>query len=663
LKVMQRRLKNWTAKKVKYAIRKAEGLYQAWPIKRRRWVGAILLELVLDNCTWFTCAKRYRKNKKWSAQVIELQDGLRSALAQETEALEILYPFYYPMVVPPGDWAFGTPGGYRYHRLPLVKSHTTMASGTEHELQHGPAVYQAINAVQKTPWRINRKVLAVMEQCWKANTGKWPEIPLQNELPHHRTLVPYPEYGTEDEKKTWRQQAAQVYEHNISLTISRYQFLSNRMIAWKFYKQGAIYFPHQADFRGRIYPVPHPLQPQGSDLSRGLLEFADGKELGIDGFDWLLIHLANCFGVDKVDMRGRINWCWERLDKIVATAVDPFSDSWWAEADKPWQALACIFEIKASIDSPDYRSHLPVSVDGSNSGLQHFSAMLRDPEGARLTNLLPSPVPQDIYSLMAGWVNQVVEEDCARLVTTDDPLTLQTACKWWQGRINRKTLKRGTMTYVYGVTQQGIENYLMSDRFTEGMPNPYYAAKYLRRIIWKALQENVKGAATVMEWLRIVAKAGNEKNIPIRWVTPAGFVAVQEYLETDMVVIRTLERSIRYRVPRPEKQVNAYKQKNSLPPNFVHGQDAAHLILTVVACMAVGITHFAMIHDCYGTHAADVSLLNVVLREEFIKMYSGNVLEQFKAQVEAQLGVTVPDPPELGSFDIRLVRDSEFFFA
>ena len=48
-----------------------------------------------------------------------------------------------------------------------------------------------------------------------------------------------------------------------------------------------IYFPHNVDFRGRVYPIPPHLNHMGADISRGLLEFSEGKRLGSSGFRWL----------------------------------------------------------------------------------------------------------------------------------------------------------------------------------------------------------------------------------------------------------------------------------------------------------------------------------------------------------------------------------------
>ncbi|WP_260851748.1 DNA-directed RNA polymerase, partial [Micrococcus luteus] len=56
----------------------------------------------------------------------------------------------------------------------------------------------------------------------------------------------------------------------------------------------------------------------------------------------------------------------------------------------------------------NYNCSLPLAFDGSCSGIQHFSAMLRDSIGGRAVNLLPSDTVQDIYKIVADKVNEVL---------------------------------------------------------------------------------------------------------------------------------------------------------------------------------------------------------------------------------------------------------------
>src|SRR5689334_1249230 len=79
--------------------------------------------------------------------------------------------------------------------------------------------------------------------------------------------------------------------------------------------------------------------------------------------------------------------------------------NFWRGADDPWQFLAFCFEWADYLDAENegrpFISHLPVAVDGTCNGLQHFSAMLRDPVGGEAVNLTPSDRPQDIYQRVA----------------------------------------------------------------------------------------------------------------------------------------------------------------------------------------------------------------------------------------------------------------------
>ncbi len=73
-------------------------------------------------------------------------------------------------------------------------------------------------------------------------------------------------------------------------------------IAQSFKTCNKIYFPHNCDFRGRVYPVPPHLNHMGPDINRGMLSFSEGKRLGKEGLWWLKVHLANKFGKDKLPL-------------------------------------------------------------------------------------------------------------------------------------------------------------------------------------------------------------------------------------------------------------------------------------------------------------------------------------------------------------------------
>ena len=88
------------------------------------------------------------------------------------------------------------------------------------------------------------------------------------------------------------------------------------------------------------------------------------------------------------------------------------------------------------------------------------------------------------------------------------------------------------------------------------------------------------------------------------------------------------------------------------------------MMLTVNRLHSEGLRHFAMVHDSYGVHASDVDLLNRILREEFVRIYSEPVMWHFfKDLWKSNPGVALPSLPSPGTLDIRQVLDSPYFFA
>lgn len=207
-------------------------------------------------------------------------------------------------------------------------------------------------------------------------------------------------------------------------------------VATKFVEYDALHFVYFCDFRGRKYAMTTGVSPQGSDLQKALLHFAEGKPLHTQGAkDWFHITGANRYGYDKVDLQGRIDWVQEHREDILAAARDPVANGWWLKGSKPLQFLAWCFEYAEwQVLGDSFLSHLSAGMDGSCNGLQNFSAMLRDEVGGKATNLVPMPKPQDIY----GRVGEVT----TTLLLEVPPDPLEFSNRWLAHGINRSIVKR-----------------------------------------------------------------------------------------------------------------------------------------------------------------------------------------------------------------------------
>jgi DNA-directed RNA polymerase len=631
-------------------------------------LGELLIELAEENGLIKGEEKRCR-NK--TIRFMRLSDEAEQWLEKLSGRYEALaYPMYSPMVVSPRPWQGLNDGGYltnsETHALQLVK-HKTWNKNQVLKAFDGvdpETITAAVNALQSTAWRINRPiygVLKLMMELRKTLPGFYPTKKAPSKLPWEQRDHPeYEKRKVEYETISSRNRKARRYRHII---------IPMRMKACEELLGLAedFFFPYQLDFRGRVYPLPQVFHPQADDLGRALIKFAEGKALGQEGDYWLKVHLANTYGKDKESFGDRVKWVEANEENILEAAKNPLACTWWRkkEVDKPWCFLAACFEWEEySRKGKDFKSHLPVSMDGTCNGLQHLSAMGRDEDGGRATNLLDLEKPADIYQEVADRLYSIVEADCQNGVVR--------AVDWWNngkqflkhGKIDRKLAKHATMTTPYGVTRDGIAEQLRVDGFTEGLDMPWNGSLYLARKLEEAISNVVKKAEGIMLWLKNeVAEKLGRKNQGCSWITPTGFPVVQEYRKPRQVRARIKKH--RYTIYRenPKGRVRVGKQKKTIVANFVHSMDAAHMMLTVNESYKKGLLSFAMIHDSFGVHACHIPELNTLLREQFVQMYQEPVLEYFFTRTCSVTGVKLEEPPPLGDLHVEKVLQSKYFFC
>jgi DNA-directed RNA polymerase len=304
-----------------------------------------------------------------------------------------------------------------------------------------------------------------------------------------------------------------------------------------------------------------------------------------------------------------------------------------------------------------------VAMDGTCNGLQHLSALGRDPEGARSTNLMPGSGPCDIYQEVADRLIPRVEEAC----TTPN---FDGRALFWRGILDRKYVKQPTMTTPYGVRGTSIRKQLMATmlerhphRFREDRDR-WVAADYLAPLLEWAIAEVVVKAAEIMAWLREVIQELGKHDRVASWVTPAGFPVVNKYPKLLVRRVETLAGALTLRVADPKGRLDGPKQMDSIVPNLIHSLDAAHMMFTVSALKAEGLSDFAMVHDSYAVHASDVDRMNRVLREQFVRVHQECTLTRITEQFREAGGViAIKDAPSIGSLDLGEVLKSEYFIS
>ena len=568
---------------------------------------------------------------------------------QTAEALDLFDPIYVPMIVEPRPWTSLSEGGYLVTPMKLFKRQTGKRAQQRLQKADLSAVYAAVNALQNTPYRINQAVYRFQRDAWAAG-------------------LPFFGLTREEQRKGLEKMMAFRFGQAVRLSAEE-----------KFY------FPCQVDHRGRVYPVPPLMNPQADHIGRALIEFADGKPLGERGAYWLAIHLANCYWKKKkVSFKKRLAWVQENEEEILDFAADPLLEAspcraraarhihrFWTEADQPWLFLrACLEWKRYKEEGPGTISHLPISMDGSCNGYQHLSAMGLDPIGGRATNLMPCDDPEDIYQWVSDLVCRRMEREArARQGEASSDAAAGNGPNSEIARqllaiMDRELAKNATMTTPYGVTLRTIYKTLCEKDAIQALKDSEKCAMYLAKLLVECIPEVAVEVGRIMEWLREVAGIIAKQNRGMMWITPAGFVVLHENRKPKEVRLATADRMILVYHHDDKQRIDVRKQVDGIVAHLVHSMDAAHMMRTINRLHAEGIRHFAMVHDSYGVHACDVDLLNRVLREEFVRIYSEPVLQNFLGQQrKAHPGIFLPDPPQTGDLDIQQVLSSPYFFA
>lgn len=132
------------------------------------------------------------------------------------------------------------------------------------------------------------------------------------------------------------------------------------------------------------------------------------------------------------------------------------------------------------------------------------------------------------------------------------------------------------------------------------------------------------------------------------WQAPSGLPVMQRNFKVSKTVVDchissaafgTLDLSrkkyapfherIKFTAQRISNEVHERDQQSGILPNFIHSLDASHLIKTVQLAAERGVVKTSVIHDSFGTHAADMPILATCIREAFVVMYSEGKVSPF----------------------------------
>ena len=624
-----------------------------------------------------------------------------------------------PMLVPPTRHSSGNPGGYltemfrgatvktmghKWHisKEDLVENIEVLDDGTEitttrkifGQSQCSDMNYKVINSLQETEWAVNTWVLDVMRSVFNNNHGQCnlPSPDIHSSASH--SLPDFPKDGTKEEQKEWVQLKADLWDIHFKQQQALTQ-MTTRLSMAESMKNFTFYHQYHYDFRGRVYATCQMLSPQAGDLDRGLVYFATPYEVTEEDIDMICINLTNLFdgqgpdlgfigtASDKDTFDERIAWARANVEQFRKMCNSPITwlPMWEDDArfkNVSFQRLAAARDFLMALD--DGLSRVPVQFDGSCNGYQHWAAMTRDEVSGPEVNLVPRERPGDLYKLVAKGMDTLLDAKSS----DESPFIYAFKDHYGPDGVPRKATKRVVMCDPYGLKEHSMKTYIISEghlkwcdaydwRFA-GPDFEYFetrAATEFAQILKQGLhlvnQRSEEGKQYVMQLTSECADAAQS----LEWETPSGFKVVNAYkvretrtLDQKVYLSKTdCSERVRTAFAVETEVLDCPKMRSTIPPNYVHSLDAAHLQLVSDRMIDAGCTDFSMIHDSFGCPAPFAGAMRNMIRETFYEIHSKPQLELLQAQVEDQLGTAVPAPPPGGDLNILDCLHAEYMFA
>jgi DNA-directed RNA polymerase len=694
-------------KKTLYSrIRFVQGLlieHTKWKTERKVTAATPLINAVLASKVFERFERTVKVNGKLKTEVRVVFSALGTAsLEAHNERIEWAAAVFLPIAgkdsrgnqLKPVPWTSTKSGVYHDRKLsalvPLIRNGAEAQNTAIDALcaKRLPKFMEALNVLQNVPFAINEYVLSAVKYAW-ANNIVLSKFPSQTRLDLPQ---PVKQWGdmSRDERELFKQDRQAVKERNLQITNDVWQMRQDIDIADLLVEKQEFRLGANCDKRGRAYFV-SPFNYQRGDYQKALF-LLKNKQPVKDSLKWLLIHAANTGDFDKVSKRELVErqiWATMNLDWITACGKDFEANTQWHQADKPFQFLAACRELYLYTQDPDnYESGLPVAIDATNSGAQHYSAITRSQKDGALCNLVPQDKIADLYEVVAGKVTDSMSVDhCEKYQTQRQ--------QWLAFGIGRGDVKRNVMTYFYSSKAWGMAQQLVTDTMqplerkrlaNREFEHPFgrtewqqkSAAMYAAKHIFSAVENTVSSAAETMSYLRSCAGLLALENKPLIWKTPSEFVAHQYYshkvgkklklwfFENELRLPTHKRRSVA--VAEDTGKCDIHRMKNACGANVIHSLDSAHLLLTVLACQEKGINDFFVIHDSFGSTSADMEEMYATVRETFIYMYEEYcIFEVVDKSTRAVLSLAnlekMEKIPTKGDLDLKAITKSEWCFS
>ena len=601
------------------------------------------------------------------------------------QAAEAFYPM--PMTEIPTDWSWskedGIKGGYSTHQYEMIRASREI----DYSL-YSQKIYDSVNYIQSTPWRVNKtllhQVIVDLKVPLKGDFVKaeYPDPQLSEwEVDVKECSLSEEQIETIKAERQKFRELAELYNAEVGdyeSAMGKYRAVKMATQIAERYVDQTIYFPHSYDFRGRVYPIPVGLSPQGSDAVKSMLEYENGENLNQDGAAWGFAYLASLYGDDKLAFDERVERGMELLEAD------------YKEADEPYQFLAHQIELQKVVEDPSLVFKGRIHLDACNSGSQFTSAITGDKDGCIATNVMPTIDEEgnhhrkDAYLLVAEKALELTIAKIDEAQTNDEREELE----FFKSLLvdnGRKICKTPVMVSNYGGTAGGRAEILW-DLFRELKVDRKWITKktssHFAKIIGDSITGVLNGGKAFEKYIHKMNNAIAKANKPIWWTTGDGFNVVHvKHKEMKSKQVSCLLPGGRRKTTIIKKiysdNISVPKMRSAISPNYIHSLDAELLRRTALKMKNNGIDNTDWIHDSFGCHPNYVGQMLEITKHEFLKMMKkiplkvldeelrGQMRSRKKRDLEVLSKLKIPQLRgfNLSNGDLDVVMSSNWFFS
>lgn len=452
------------------------------------------------------------------------------------------------------------------------------------------------------------------------------------------------------------------------------------------------------DFRGRFYCASGPLNYQGQDHQKGLIEFAESTLVDDRTEYWMKLGMSGFMGLDKLSYEERIRRFDDLRQNVIEAVRDPIGTDWWKDkhnVEKPWQWMQVAMEwVRLYVDNSDDRyTRCRVPIDATCSGQQISAGWLRCRKTAEQVNLTESEAPNDIYSNVLGVANRALEA-CQYEVTVTRTSTYKDSTTGTAKKVKGVILKRKLKALNdpdpkrWGAVRKGSKGILMVAQYGAGPGRRKAEFADKTKLFWMAKEEDRTFDFTESAALYKFFKKGLDECCPavdklLAWVqsivTAVSYVPAQPFLKIPLadgsVIAQKYPQTQEDRINlvhyghkkrrRPVLLVSTDrpdidKHKSSTTANLVHGGDSSVLVFGL-GSERINFP-FTTCHDSVSASPGkDMDVLQDELRKGLHEVFLRNPLEEFVTLN----GLSIKDypPPTVGDYDIEELFKALYAFC